>query len=91
MERISKMERVMKMFTVVCGLGMAFMLGTATDLHGISKTEMRLEALCRYYSAAEALLDAICEDYPEEFGDVIMETDAYADYSDAKENLHKSW
>ena len=39
-----------------------------------------------YYTATEAVLDSICNDW-ESFLDVTVETDTYAEYLEAKEDL----
>lgn len=41
-----------------------------------------------YYTATEAVLDSICNDW-ESFLDVTAETDAYAEYLEAREGLQE--
>ena len=41
-----------------------------------------------YYTATEAILDSICNDW-ESFLDVTAETDAYAEYLEAREGLQE--
>ena len=41
-----------------------------------------------YYTATEAVLDSICNDW-ESFLDVTAETDAYAEYLEAREDLQE--
>ena len=40
-----------------------------------------------YYTASEAVLDSICNDW-ESFLDVTAETDTYAEYLEARKELH---
>ena len=68
----------MAVVTLLCVVSaVSFECGKATK---IAKYET-------YYTASEAVLDSICNDW-ESFLDVTAETDTYAEYLEARKELH---